>query len=123
MLRAINKYPVLISALLVKPSMPETTALGAAMAAGAAEGVGVWSLNLDDLTAVTCECFEPKINPEGKEETKFDISFIRCTLTHVPCQFISPARTTAIGCICPVGPAQFVWDMSYSKCSSFPHLF
>ncbi|KAH0624753.1 hypothetical protein JD844_032522 [Phrynosoma platyrhinos] len=38
---------------VVKPSMPETTALGAAMAAGAAEGVGVWSLNLDDLTAVT----------------------------------------------------------------------
>ncbi|XP_060626113.1 glycerol kinase isoform X2 [Anolis sagrei] len=52
---------------VVKPSMPETTALGAAMAAGAAEGVGVWSLNLDDLTAVTCECFEPKINPEESE--------------------------------------------------------
>lgn len=48
--------------------MPETTALGAAMAAGAAEGVGVWSLNPDDLSAVTCERFEPQINPEGKEE-------------------------------------------------------
>lgn len=46
--------------------MPETTALGAAMAAGAAEGVGVWSLNPGDLTAVTCERFEPQINPEGK---------------------------------------------------------
>uniref|UniRef100_A0A8D0EDB6 glycerol kinase n=1 Tax=Salvator merianae TaxID=96440 RepID=A0A8D0EDB6_SALMN len=52
---------------VVKPSMPETTALGAAMAAGAAEGVGVWSLNPDDSTAVTCERFEPQINPEESE--------------------------------------------------------
>ncbi len=49
----------------VKPSMPETTALGAAMAAGAAEGVSVWSLNPEDLTEVTSEKFEPQINPEG----------------------------------------------------------
>ncbi|XP_013925637.1 PREDICTED: glycerol kinase-like isoform X1 [Thamnophis sirtalis] len=47
--------------------MPETTALGAAMAAGAAEGVGVWSLHPDDFTAVTCERFEPQINPEESE--------------------------------------------------------
>ncbi|XP_039185477.1 glycerol kinase isoform X4 [Crotalus tigris] len=53
--------------LKVKPSMPETTALGAAMAAGAAEGVGVWSLHPDDFTAVTCERFEPQINPEESE--------------------------------------------------------
>lgn len=46
--------------------MPETTALGAAMAAGAADGVGIWSLNPGDLSAVTCERFEPQINPEGK---------------------------------------------------------
>ncbi|XP_030327126.1 glycerol kinase isoform X7 [Strigops habroptila] len=52
---------------VVKPSMPETTALGAAMAAGAAEGVGIWSLNPGDLTAVTCERFEPQINPEESE--------------------------------------------------------
>ncbi|XP_063809535.1 glycerol kinase isoform X1 [Pseudophryne corroboree] len=52
---------------VVKPSMPETTALGAAMAAGAAEGVGVWSLKPSDLTAVTCERFEPQINPEESE--------------------------------------------------------
>lgn len=49
----------------VKPSMPETTALGAAMAAGAAEGVSVWSLNPEDLSDVTSEKFEPQINPEG----------------------------------------------------------
>jgi glycerol kinase len=45
--------------------MPETTALGAAMAAGAAEGVGVWSLEPEDLSAVTMERFEPQINAEG----------------------------------------------------------
>lgn len=47
--------------------MPETTALGAAMAAGAAEGVSVWSLNPEDLSEVTSEKFEPQINPEGTE--------------------------------------------------------
>ncbi|XP_054147262.1 glycerol kinase isoform X3 [Melozone crissalis] len=52
---------------VVKPSMAETTALGAAMAAGAAEGVEVWSLNPEDLTAVTWERFEPQINPEESE--------------------------------------------------------
>ncbi|XP_074070313.1 glycerol kinase isoform X3 [Macrotis lagotis] len=52
---------------VVKPSMPETTALGAAMAAGYAEGVGVWSLEPEDLTAVTMERFEPQINEEESE--------------------------------------------------------
>ncbi|XP_053165531.1 glycerol kinase isoform X2 [Hemicordylus capensis] len=52
---------------VVKPSMPETTALGAAMAAGAAEGVGIWSLNPDDLPAVTYERFEPQIKSEESE--------------------------------------------------------
>lgn len=52
---------------VIKPSMPETTALGAAMAAGAAEGVGVWSLDPENLTAVTSERFEPQINPEESE--------------------------------------------------------
>uniref|UniRef100_A0A3B3CX95 glycerol kinase n=1 Tax=Oryzias melastigma TaxID=30732 RepID=A0A3B3CX95_ORYME len=51
---------------VVKPSMPETTALGAAMAAGAAEGVSVWSLSPEDLSEVTSEKFEPQINPEGE---------------------------------------------------------
>ncbi|XP_048349974.1 glycerol kinase isoform X5 [Sphaerodactylus townsendi] len=52
---------------VVKTSMPETSALGAAMAAGAAEGVGVWSLNPDDLTAVTWERFEPQLDPKESE--------------------------------------------------------
>lgn len=45
--------------------MPETTALGAAMAAGAAEGVSVWSLQPEDLSEVTSEKSEPQINTEG----------------------------------------------------------
>ncbi|XP_056665137.1 glycerol kinase-like [Monodelphis domestica] len=52
---------------VVKPSMPETTALGAAMAAGYAEGVGVWSLEPEDLSVVTMERFEPQINAEESE--------------------------------------------------------
>uniref|UniRef100_A0A8C9M340 glycerol kinase n=1 Tax=Panthera tigris altaica TaxID=74533 RepID=A0A8C9M340_PANTA len=46
---------------VIKPPMPETTALGAAMAAGAAEGVGVWSLKPEDLSVVIMEQFEPQI--------------------------------------------------------------
>uniref|UniRef100_G1TRC4 Probable glycerol kinase n=1 Tax=Oryctolagus cuniculus TaxID=9986 RepID=G1TRC4_RABIT len=52
---------------IVKSSMPETTALGAAMAAGAAEGVGVWSLDPEDLSAVMMEQFEPQIQATESE--------------------------------------------------------
>uniref|UniRef100_A0A8C1M1Y4 Probable glycerol kinase n=1 Tax=Cyprinus carpio TaxID=7962 RepID=A0A8C1M1Y4_CYPCA len=61
---------------VVKPSMPETTALGAAMAAGAAEGVSVWSLNPEDLTEVTSEKFEPQINPEENNNNNIIYSTI-----------------------------------------------
>uniref|UniRef100_A0A4W5LGU3 Probable glycerol kinase n=1 Tax=Hucho hucho TaxID=62062 RepID=A0A4W5LGU3_9TELE len=50
---------------VLKPSMSETTALGAAMAAGAAEGVGVWSLTPGDLTTIPTDKYQPLINPEG----------------------------------------------------------
>uniref|UniRef100_F6UEE0 glycerol kinase n=1 Tax=Equus caballus TaxID=9796 RepID=F6UEE0_HORSE len=46
---------------VIKSCMSETTALGAAMAAGAAEGVGVWSLEPEDLSTITIERFEPRI--------------------------------------------------------------
>lgn len=46
--------------------MPETTALGAAMAAGAAEGVGVWSLDSKDLSNITTDTFNPCIREKGK---------------------------------------------------------
>nr|XP_045039715.2 glycerol kinase-like [Desmodus rotundus] len=52
---------------IMKSSMPEVTALGAAMAAGAAEGVGVWNLEPDGLSALTMERFEPQINAEESE--------------------------------------------------------
>ena len=47
--------------------MPETTALGAAMAAGAAEGVEVWSLKEEDLTSITTDTFTPSITETGTE--------------------------------------------------------
>ena len=47
----------------VRPSMPETTALGAAMAAG--YSIGVWSLKPQDLTAITTDVFKPVISTEG----------------------------------------------------------
>jgi len=50
----------------VLPTMSETTALGAAMVAGAAEGVGVWSLSPGHLPHVTYEKYEPQINTEGE---------------------------------------------------------
>ncbi|XP_075401032.1 glycerol kinase 2 [Tenrec ecaudatus] len=46
---------------VVKPCITETIALGAAMAAGAAEGVGVWSLEPDNLKSLMREEFEPQI--------------------------------------------------------------
>ncbi|MCJ8732182.1 hypothetical protein PDJAM_G00208260 [Pangasius djambal] len=52
---------------VVRPSMSETTALGAAMAAGAAEGVNVWSLNPENMTCVTSEKYQPQIKPEESE--------------------------------------------------------
>ena len=50
----------------VRPSMPETTALGVAMAAGAAAGIEVWSLRQEDLTAITTDTFTPTITQEGR---------------------------------------------------------
>ncbi|XP_077392459.1 glycerol kinase-like isoform X1 [Festucalex cinctus] len=52
---------------VVKPSMSETTALGAAMAAGAAEGVKVWSLSPSDLPHITAEKYQPQINSDESE--------------------------------------------------------
>ena len=46
--------------------MPETTALGAAMAAGSAEGVGVWSLDPKNLNNITTDTFTPCIREKGK---------------------------------------------------------
>ncbi|KAM6176747.1 glycerol kinase 2 [Erethizon dorsatum] len=52
---------------VIRSSMPETTALGAAMAAGAAEGVDVWSFKPEDLSAITMERIEPQIQATESE--------------------------------------------------------
>nr|CAB3237541.1 glycerol kinase-like [Phallusia mammillata] len=52
----------ILGCTVLKPSMPESTALGAAMAAGKA--IGVWSLKPEDLTTVTFERFEPTISQD-----------------------------------------------------------
>ncbi|XP_007518565.1 glycerol kinase 2 [Erinaceus europaeus] len=52
---------------VIKSTMPETTALGAAIAAGAAEGVEVWSLKTDTLPNIKVEKFEPQINTTESE--------------------------------------------------------
>ncbi|XP_069746259.1 glycerol kinase 3 isoform X3 [Narcine bancroftii] len=49
---------------VVKPAMTETTALGAAMAAGAADGVEVWNLFDDSPPLAGWETFEPQIEME-----------------------------------------------------------
>ena len=57
--------------------MPETTALGAAMAAGKA--CGVWSLNPNDLTSVTFERFHPNVSQKGgcrKMYIAYDVIFV-----------------------------------------------
>lgn len=69
--------------------MPETTALGAAMAAGAAEGVSVWSLSPEDLSEVTSEKSEPQINPEGTSSRRR-----RCI------GFIGQFKVNVLLCVC-----------------------
>jgi len=44
--------------------MAETTALGVAMAAGSAEGIGVWEL--DDMFPPPSDAFSPSISDNGK---------------------------------------------------------
>lgn len=47
---------------VIRPQMLETTALGAAVAAGLAKGVEVWSLDeMQKLAAAVSDTFEPQI--------------------------------------------------------------
>lgn len=55
--------------ILVRPSMPETTALGAAMAAGAAEGIDVWDIWAKDSPQRTTDTFYPTIALTGQLKT------------------------------------------------------
>ena len=56
----------LIGIPVVRPSMTETTALGAAIAAGTAEGINVWREK--DLTAITTDTFYPQISQRDRDE-------------------------------------------------------
>ncbi|GIY68888.1 glycerol kinase [Caerostris extrusa] len=52
---------------VVLPSMPETTALGVAMAAGAAKGIEVWDIASTDSSEVTTDVFIPSITVDERE--------------------------------------------------------
>lgn len=62
------------STFQVRPSMSETTALGAAMAAGSAEGINVWDINSEDYSKIISDVFEPKITQHGEYITTVQIS-------------------------------------------------
>ena len=57
----------LVGIPVVRPSMTETTALGAAMAAGAAEGIGVWNLDDKDLAEKSADTFRPTIESDERD--------------------------------------------------------
>lgn len=52
---------------VVRPTMPETTALGAAIAAGMAKGVDVWTVNPEDKSQVNTDVFEPAVDPHERD--------------------------------------------------------
>lgn len=60
----------------VRPSMAETTALGAAMAAGAAEGIDVWNIFSEDCSTIICDTFKPAIDGSGKFVSDSEDTFL-----------------------------------------------
>lgn len=59
MLVTIHTY-----SLVVRPLMAETTALGAAMAAGNAKGIEVW--DLESVVQVPSDTFQPSVTEDRK---------------------------------------------------------
>ncbi|XP_054006241.1 glycerol kinase [Hylaeus anthracinus] len=49
-----------------RSTMPDITALGAAMAAGCAEGIGVWELEGEEVETVSTDTFLPTTTPEER---------------------------------------------------------
>ena len=64
----------------VRPSMTETTALGAAMAAGAAEGIDVWNMEEGQATTITTDVFTPSVTQSG-----LSVSDVHASVSHVMC--------------------------------------
>ena len=56
--------------------MPETTALGAAMAAGMAKGVEVWTVQAEDKSQINTDIFEPAVDTHGKMIFRLPVSFV-----------------------------------------------
>lgn len=52
---------------VVRPTMPETTALGAAMAAGMAKGVEVWTVQAEDKSQINTDIFEPAVDTHARD--------------------------------------------------------
>ncbi|XP_065347191.1 glycerol kinase-like isoform X2 [Cloeon dipterum] len=57
----------LVGIKVVRPSMAETTALGAAMAAGSAEGIGVWDLARETPETVGSDHFHPSVSEDERD--------------------------------------------------------
>lgn len=58
----------LVGINVVRPSMLESTALGAAMAAGMAEGIDIWKLNEDQINDnATADVFVPSISESDRD--------------------------------------------------------
>jgi hypothetical protein len=68
-------------AILVRPSMTETTALGAAVAAGAAEGIALWDIKTKKESSGV-SIFQPKLDECGKNFTSLKI-YHSCLLSNV----------------------------------------
>ncbi|CAN7982476.1 unnamed protein product [Ixodes hexagonus] len=59
----------LVGISVMRPQMSETTALGAAIAAGAAEKIDVWSLDSNNFPNITSDVFEPSVLPTGEPDS------------------------------------------------------
>ncbi|XP_043281441.1 glycerol kinase isoform X2 [Venturia canescens] len=57
----------LVGIPVFRASMPDITTLGAAMAAGHAEGIDVWDLDGEDVETVPNDTFLPTTTPEGRD--------------------------------------------------------
>ncbi len=63
----------------VRPTMTETTALGAAIAAGCADGINVWDIN--KVQPAPSDVFQPLMSEKGKILVIFNVIKITATKT------------------------------------------
>ncbi|XP_014776025.1 glycerol kinase [Octopus bimaculoides] len=66
----------LLGISVVRPSMPETTALGAAMAAGCAEEINVWNMDPTKYPKTITDTFLPSISATGNSTVSIFLSQI-----------------------------------------------